>query len=200
MNNSRQFGKNVFTFIREVRGLAVRFAAIAAFLFYFNAIPVKFALTLSISSGVRFGAGASVFEGRFALRGALRRARREKVRKSPKRKKPSVAQLRALLKAARYLVKHMRIERLRAEGRVCAGDAAQTALLCGCAHALEGALSPLALPGAVRFSLAPDFSGSASDVTLSGMVSLRLGHIMLAALIAAGYDLRRRIEHGKASH
>lgn len=203
MNNSRQFGKNVFTFVMEVGALAVWIAAIAAFLFYLNAIPVKFALILYTDGRPGFGAGLAPFEGRFALRSANRRARGAK--KRPARKKNGRARahsaaLHGALKAGRYLLRHLKLDSLRVWGRVSMPDAAQTALLCGCARALEGALAPIAPPGAVRFSLQPDFSGGNSDVTLCGMVSLRTGHIILAALIGAWNTMLRRIQHGKTSH
>lgn len=183
--------------------MAVTLAAIAALLFYFCAIPVKFALVVRISNHPGFGAGAAAFEGRFALRRAGKRARGEKKHLPWKREEKKLARLDALpaaLKAGRYLLRHLRLEALRARGRLSAGDAAQTALLCGCASALEGALAPCAPPGAVRLALQPDFSGAGNDLTLCGMVSLRAGHIILAALIGAWNNCIRRIRHGKASH
>lgn len=183
--------------------MAVRLAAILAFLFYFNAVPVKFAFMLRLSSGAGFGAGVSAFEGRFAVRRARQRALGEKKRLPWKRAERDVdraAILPAVLAAGRYLLRHLHLDALRASGRVSTPDAAKTALLCGCASALEAALAPCAQSSLVRLRLEPDFSGAGSDVTLCGMVSLRLGHIMLAALIGARHFLIRRIQHGKASH
>ena len=70
---------------------------------------------------------------------------------------------------------------------------------CGCAGALEGTLEPFVPPGTLRLSLKPDFSMEKSDIQLYGMVSIRLGHIICAALIGAWNYIARRIRHGKAS-
>lgn len=183
--------------------MAVTLAAVAVLLFYLCAIPVKFALVVRIADAPGFGAGAAAFEGRFALRRAGKRARGEKKHlpwRKGERKIARTDALPAALKAARYLMRHLRLEALRAWGSLSAGDAAQTALICGCAGALEGALSPCVPPGTVRLALQPDFSGGGNDLTLCGMVSLRAGHIILAALIGAWNYLLRRIRHGKASH
>ena len=183
--------------------LAVRLAALAALLFYFCAVPVKFAFVLRIAEGTRFGAGAAAFENRFALRRAYARARGNRKHLPWKKVERRIVRwdtLPAALKAGRYLLRHLRLETLCARGRLSAGDAARTALLCGCAGALEGALAPCAPRGSVRFALQPDFTGAGCDLTLCGMVSLRIGHIILAALIGAGNFSLRRIRHGKASH
>ena len=183
--------------------MAVHLAAVAALLFYLCAIPVKFALVLRIKGRPGFGAGAAIFEGRFALRRAGKRARGERKHlpwQKDEKKLVRANALPAALKAGRYLLRKVRLESLCARGRLSAGDAARTALLCGCAQALEGALSPCAPPGAVRLDLQPDFTGAGNDLTLCGMVSLRTGHIILAALIGAWNQCLRRIQHGKASH
>lgn len=182
--------------------MLVFIAAGAVFLMYFSAIPIKLALILRISDHPGFGAGASVFEGRYALNSA--RLRSLGLKKHLPWKKTEMdlkksAILSAFLKSGRYLLKHTRLEHLRAEGRVSSPDAARTALICGCAQSLEGALIPCTPPGAVRLRLEPDFSSGVSDVFLCGMVSVRAGHIMLAALIGAWNFIARSISHGKAS-
>jgi len=202
MNNSRQFGKNVFTFIRRIEKLSVYIAAVLIFLYYLSAIPVKLALTLHISEYPGFGAGASVFEGRYALSSARLRSLGLKKRLPWKKTEMDLkksAALSAFLRSARYLLKHTRLEQLRAEGRVSSPDAAHTALICGCAQSLEGALIPCMPPGAVQLRLQPDFSSGTSDILLFGMVSVQAGHIMLAALIGAWNFMIRSIAHGKAS-
>ena len=50
--------------------MAVYFAAAAVLLFYLCCVPVKFAVEMRIRQGAAFGAGGSIFEGRYALRGA----------------------------------------------------------------------------------------------------------------------------------
>jgi len=182
--------------------LAVWLAAFAAFSFYAAAVPLKFALVVHICARPGFGAAASPFENRFALRSALLRARGEK-KPLPWKKAEIDLEKSCVLPAAwaagRYLLRHARLEKLHARGRVSTGDAARTALICGCANALEAALSPFAAAEAVQLRLEPDFSAGHSDVQLCGMISVRLGHIICAALIGAYQYASRRIKHGKAS-
>lgn len=179
--------------------MAVGLTALTAFLFYLGAVPVKIALFAKISDSATFGAGIAIFEGRFALRAALKRAKRKK----PRRSRPSLPSgdlLAELVRAAFRLLRHLRVEELWAQGRVCSANAAHTALICGCADALEGALAPVTPPGTVLLRLQPDFSAGQSDVFLRCILSLRAGHIMSAALSGAWHYAYRRISHGKASH
>lgn len=179
-------------------------AAAAALSFYFFAIPVKLALVLRLSARPGFGAGACVFEGRFALRKAGERARGEKKHLPWRRAGLDLEKsnaLNAFRKGVGHLLKHMQLESLRAQGFISAPDAARTAIICACAHSLEGALSSLVPSGCVQLRLQPDFSSMHSDVSICGMVSVPLGHIILAALICAwSYLTRRILSHGKASH
>ena len=180
----------------------VYIAAAIVFLYYFSAIPVKLAIILHISARPGFGAGASVFEGRYAFNSAHLRCLGLKKRLPWKRAETDLQRgpaLTAFLKSGKYLLKHIRLEQLRAEGRVSSSDAARTALVCGCTRVLEGSLLPIASPGRVQLRLEPDFSSGVSDVLFCGMVSVRAGHIMLAALIGAWNFTIRSISHGKAS-
>ena len=166
--------------------MPVYLAAIATFGFYLRAVPVKFALILRLSSHPGFGAGTSVFEGRFALRRAERRARGEKKRLPWRRAEADARKYRAAAITFRRLLRAARLEEVRASGYVGLPDAAQTALACGCVRALEAALRPVLAPGAVRLDVAPDFSGGGSDATLWCMFSISAGHIITSALIGAG--------------
>lgn len=182
--------------------MSVWIAAAAAISFYIFAIPVNFALTLRISARSGFGAGASVFEGRYAMKNALLRARGEKKRLPWMKAEMDIkknAVLPAAYAALKHLMKHAHLQTIRAEGRVSSPDAAHTALICGCAGAAEGMLQPVLPPGTLIIRLQPDFSSGRSDVTLCGMVWLRMGHIILAALIGAWKYTARRYAHGKAS-
>lgn len=174
----------------------------AALGFYLFFVPVKLALVLHLRARPAFGAGASVFEGRFALKSARRRAggKGPSRKKHPKLKLDKAAFLPALLKSGKYLLKHIKLESLRGDGYISAPDAAQTALICGGVHALEGALSPLLPHGVLHLGLQPDFSAQQSDARLCGIISICAGHIMIAALIGAWNYLSRRISNGKASH
>ena len=182
--------------------MLVYIAAAMVFLYYFFAIPVKLAIMLHISARPGFGAGASVFEGRYAFNSARLRCLGLKKHLPWKKAETDLQRgpaLTAFLKSGKYLLKHIRLEQLRAEGRVSSPDAARTALICGCARALEGALLPVVSPGRVQLRLEPDFSSGMSDVLLCGMVSARAGHIILAALIGAWNFTIRSISNGKAS-
>lgn len=180
----------------------VYITAALVLLYYFSAIPVKLAVILHISDHPGFGAGVSIFEGRYALNKARLRSMGLKKHLPWKRtekdfQKSSV--LSASLKAGRYLLKHTKLEKLQAEGRICSSDAARTALICGLTHTLEGALIPFVSPNTLRLRLDPDFSSGKSSVLLCGMVSVQTGHIMLAALIGAWNFILRSISHGKTS-
>ena len=180
--------------------MAVWSAAIAAVLVYLAAVPVKFAWVLCMDQSIAFGGGLALFEGRFALRSARRRMLGEKKHLPWKKTEADIlkrAVLPATRKAAGQL--HLHLDFLQICGRICTADAARTALICGSADALEGMLLPV-FPGKLRIRLQPDFSSGHSEVSLSGMVSTRLGHIIFAALIGAWHymNLRRKISRGKA--
>jgi hypothetical protein len=182
--------------------LTVYIAAVLVFLSYCLAIPVKFALSLHISAHPGFGAAASIFEGRYALNTAQLRSLGLKKhlpwKKAEMDFKKSAA-ISSAFRAGRHLIKHLRLEILRAEGHISSPDAAQTALICGYVRTLEGILISCFPSGSIQIKLEPDFSSGQSDVLLSGMVSVQAGHIILAALIGAWNYITRRRSHGKAS-
>ena len=165
--------------------MAVYLAAIFTFGFYLSAVPVKFALMLRISGQSGFGAGTAIFEGRFALKKANRRALGEKKHLPWKRAGADLSKLPSKVKLARHFLKNVRLESLHAQGRIGLPDAAQTALICGFARAAEGALGACATPGSVRFAINPDFSGGGIELVLWGMFSVSAGHIILGALNGA---------------
>ena len=177
-------------------------ATICLFLLYCAAIPVKFALYVHLNGRAGFGAGLSVFEGRYALRSAGARARGEKKPLAWRGNAPKL-QIRCVLPAAWralcYLARRVHLDQLRLEGRLSLSDAAHTALAYGCLRGAAGALAPVMDPRSLRFDLQPDFSAGPGCAGFSCIVSLRLGHIIAAALIGAWYYLARRIAHGKAS-
>ena len=182
--------------------MSVYIAAIAVFFIYLSAIPVKLAISLHICDHPAFGAGASVFEGRYALNSARLRALGLKKHFPWKKTETDLkknAALTAAMKAGWHLIRHTKLEQLHAEGHISSPDAAKTALICGCTQALEGALLPIAAPNTINIRLTPDFYAGSSDVLLFGMVSVQAGHIMLAALIGAWNFAIRSISHGKAS-
>ena len=165
--------------------MAVYLTAAAVFAFYLAAIPIKIAAIVEISSGVGFGAGLALFENRFACKRALRRAL-GKIPHLPWKKfemdAGKLAMLRALRRGAGYLMRHTCLEQIRLRGVIGTSDAAKTALICGLANAAGNALRPALRRGTVSICLQPDFSQAQMQVRLYGIISLRLGHIMLAAI------------------
>ena len=180
-------------FVVGVEILTVYLAAVLTFGFYLSAVPVKFALILRVTDHPGFGAGTSIFEGRFALRKANRRALGEKKHLPWKRADADLKKSPALVKISRDMLRRVRVEQLRIQGKIGLPDAAQTALICGFARAAEGALGACTAPGAVRFRLEPDFSGGGSDLLLWGMFSISAGHIILGALNGAWKSISDQI-------
>ena len=91
----------------------------------------------------------------------------------------------AMLRAALALLKRVQIH---GEATLCAGDAALTAIL-------SGAVMALTL-GRVR--ALPDFSEGPVRARAHGMVSVKPGHIMLAALVWAQAVISGRISVWKS--
>ena len=165
--------------------MAVYLAAIFTFGFYLNAVPVKFALMLRASGKPGFGAGIAIFEGRFALKKANRRALGEKKHLPWKRAGADLAKLPDRFRLARHFLRSVQLESLHIHGKLGLPDAAETALACGLLRAAEGALGACVQPGAVRFAVDPDFSGGGCELVLWGMFSITAGHIILGALNGA---------------
>ena len=168
--------------------MIVPFIAAGTALFYLSAVPVKIAFDLRAGEKTGWGAGVSAFEGRFARAAARRRLAKEK--KRPKRKLPAkinrLQLLKSALKTGKYILRHLQVNAFSARGALSLGDAALTALVCGAAGSL---ITALAAATDVRFecALQPDFSNPKIALAgeISGIVTLRAGHIMLAALIGA---------------
>lgn len=182
--------------------MAVCLTTIALFLAYAAALPVEFTFFVQLSPQAGFGAGISIFEPRFALKRAMQRAKGEKKHLPWKRAEMDLDHRRVLpaaWHAGRYILKRACIEHLFARGRISTPNAAQTAMLWGCTNMLEGLLFPLIPPERIQFQLQADFSAEESALELGGMVSIRLGHIICAAMICAWHYFARRHKHGKAS-
>lgn len=167
--------------------MTVRIAAAVVIFAYICALPVYIALFAQFRDSTKIGAGFSVWIPQIAVRTAEKRALESRVRGATRRRTPrekggfSVAALPAAWTLLRSLAKHVRIEDLSVTGSVCASDAARTALLCGCAWSARNALS--ACGATVPYiSLVPDFSCGTSDIRVVGMISIRVGHIILATI------------------
>lgn len=165
--------------------MPVYFAAAALAAFYLCMLPVKLALVLRLSppdqpsqpAKPSLLLGAAAFEPRLARRHARPFAGRRHSRASL----PSPLLLRSALKAAVYLLRCLRLDQLRVHGTLATGDAAQTALLCGAAEAVQAACTPLG--NRVSLTLKPDFTASASNIEAAGIIGIRAGHIICAALV-----------------
>ena len=180
--------------------MAVGMAALATFLFYLGAVPVKFAVLMRATSGASFSAGISIFEGRFAVKAAVRHAASHASKSGKFNFQLFIKLLPELTRAALYLLRRLHLDALSVQGRICLKNAAHTALTCGCAKLLQGALLPVVPAGSLHLDLQPDFSAGQSDVTAQCIISLRAGQIMFAALSGVWHYAYRRISHGKASH
>lgn len=164
----------------------------AVTLFYISAIPVHIALRLRVGPDNFFGFGISAFEPRFALKQSLQ-SRSFRRRKSSVKKEAITDILKGALRSLKYASDHTKIDRIRLEGRFGSGDAALTALVCGCATAADHALH-CTVGKKVHISLQPDFSTDVLQAELIGMISIRAGHIMLAALLGAFQYGSRRLK------
>lgn len=158
----------------------------AVTLFYLTAIPVHIAFRLRAGPDSRLGLGISIFESRFAMRHALRENTGFKTPKPRKKIHPLDA-----LDAAKTVLKHIKIDQIRLDGIFGASDAAVTALVCGGVSSMSCALR-CALGRNINLNLQPDFSSDRLRIDLTGMISMRAGHIMIAALLGAfQYGSRR---------
>lgn len=171
--------------------MIVTLAALICFGFYLANIPLKCALVFTSHPQAAIGRGVAIFEGRFALRRALRR---KKV--GGRFSLPDPVLLRPTLGAAKYLLRRIHIERLCLRGIVSTDDAASTAILAGLGNLISSASFPFG--GIVLVELYPDFSARGSDVELTGMIAAKLGHIILAALIFAFEYGKERYQKWKA--
>ena len=178
--------------------MAVGIAAAIVFLVYFACIPVVLAIKIRAAARMDFGAGISLFEGRFALRQAEKRLSAGKKRLH-RIKIFSGMEKASVLRTLKDLIRHARIESLRLSGSIALENAAATALVCGCAEAAKAAFGPLEVSEKITIQLKPDFSGGKSDVEFCGMFSMRAGHIICTALKSAVYLAKGRIQKWKST-
>lgn len=173
--------------------MALSMVTAAVTLFYLSAIPIHIALRLHIGANSFFGLGISAFEPRFALRQSLEKRRFDSRPPAFLKKLNGPDALKSGWRAFRYASDHIKIERIRLDGSFGSHDAALTALVCGGAAAVGCALGS-GFRRRVRISLRPDFSTDSIRAELVGMISVRVGHIMLAALLGAFQYGSRRLK------
>ena len=154
-------------------------AAVALTLFYIAAIPVHIVFRLQTDSEKPFRIGITLFDPRFAFSHPRRKRRNFR--------RPNAFHPFDALTAAKTVLRHMKFDQIRLDGEFGSGDAALTALICGSIFAIGSMLS-----GRTSLRLNPDFSADHLRIDLTGMISMRFGHIMTAALLSAfQYGLRR---------
>lgn len=173
--------------------MALSMVTAAVTLLYLSAIPIHIALRLRIGADSFFGLGVSAFEPRFALRQSLEKRRFGSRSPAFLRKLNGPDALKSGFQSFKYASRHIRIERILLNGSFGSHDAALTALVCGGASAIGCALRG-SFKRRVHISLRPDFSADSLRAELVGMISMRVGHIMLAALLGAFQYGSRRLK------
>ena len=170
----------------------------ALLIFYICFIPVKVALRLEIGEKILFSSGAAVFESRFAIRAAEKKAYDESKRPGLFGRWLKAAadsrKLSASFVSFRHFLRRMCIEELSAQGALSLPDAAQTAMACGAAKALAAALQRFSQ---IRIDLRPDFSAGHSRALIIGMFSISAGHIILAAIKGIAHYIKGGIAQWK---
>ena len=164
--------------------MALPLITAAVALFYLSAIPVKLEFCLRFGKDSGFSFGAAPFEARFAQKIAFRRRSAGNLPKHLLKNADPIALLKGGLRALNFARKHVRLDSLTLNGVLGTPDAALTALICGALTSLGYTLS-CCTSRPVHIALQPDFSAGRLSGELSGMISIRAGHIMLAALLGA---------------
>ena len=176
--------------------MALPLVTTAVALFYLGAVPLRIVMYLHLGQKTRFGLAIAPFEARFARKIALKRQSGQKKPPLFLRNMRLLPSLKAILRAARFLFRHIRLDRVEMNGAFGTDDAAATAWICGGLYAL-GTTIGCATRKPILLNVRPDFSGGALHADLNGMISVRVGHIILAALLGAyEYVAWRLKEHG----
>lgn len=155
----------------------VFFAACAWILLSLFFSPVYAVIVLAES-----GFGVSV--GFFTHLGAISRAQRYA---SGVQKKKSRAKRRIRRDIISYLFKRLRIERIFVTGVVSSEDAMVTALVWGLINAFS-----CAMPFYIQNEAKADFALGRTNVEITGILNVRAGHIMIAAVKHAAIAVRER--------
>lgn len=173
--------------------MLVALAAALTAMFYAVQIPIQVAFCARAGEKAGAALGVRPFAGNLALRAA--RKRLGKARRRKRGKKPPLKLIWAI---ARRLLPHVRLEQVSVRGEVGLRDAAATAIFAGAAAALTRAIGAAA--GArVTVRVQPDFQGERLRGEVFGIISLRVGHIMLAAC-GGILENSGRHRHGKTHH
>lgn len=116
----------------------------------------------------------------------------ERPKPKPKKKKSGHgSKAENLVEAILYVFKR-KSTRVRVSARVQTGDAYATALLCGFLHAAGGALR-------IPLRAEAGFSSDRAHIALRGMIRVKIGNIVMAALLHFARTKRRRLAQWKES-
>ncbi|MBR6767227.1 MAG: hypothetical protein IKM02_04680 [Clostridia bacterium] len=168
--------------------MIVYLVAAIEILLYLCAVPLHIAVCFQAGDSFSTSAAFSFFEGRFAKRRAFMRL--ERAEKKPPDAHKGISMPRKV-RLILHILRHMDSISIKIHGNVSTSDAAATALICGCARSVEYALRPF-FPG-LMLDIFPDFTGEKFRTELYGMISLRSGQIIRAALKGALKNANRRI-------
>ena len=166
--------------------MIVYWVALLETLVYLCAIPLHVAVFFHTENGIKVSAGFSLFEKRFAQKRAYRRLTKDNS-KHPKDAHAFPYHARLLIR----ILLRLRYGRIYVHGSFSTGDAAHTALIMGSINAIEYALRPF-IPH-MYLNISPNFNASISYARFDGMISLRSGQIILAAISGAMKNTGRRI-------
>ena len=158
-------------------------ALVAAF--YLCAVPVRLGIEVRAGQEGRPLLWLGVFyRARLWVKPVQLRLPHPERKQNPKKGPP----MRDMLKAARFLYRHLTIDRL--DARVALDDACKTALCSGLLQVAFKLVSP-------RARVHPAFDAPRAQLAALCIVTVRLGHIILAALLAARIWITWRLKHGQ---
>lgn len=167
--------------------------------FYASNVPVRAAFSISLGEQNALRLGVGVFSAGWIWEKNLEGAALFSPGWAKRARMPlNSGSVRFFLRAARYLMRHAVVRDARLSLLLGTGGAASTALICGAVNAVLSVLAARRVP--VRARVAPRFEGRALKLSAGGMLSVRAGHIILAAVLGAAQDIARRVKNGKASH
>ncbi len=153
-----------------------------AFIYYAYELPVVFAIAARVGS---YGVGL----GAVSAKGAIRRARTRAAldMPKPKKKKLFMPDSKALFRLAYHIFRRGNLLYIEITGTLGLHDAMYTALSCAALQSLGAAFRDV-----VYVRVTPDFSSRASNLEISGIAEIKLGHIIRAALKTAMTTFKKR--------
>lgn len=173
--------------------MLVALTAVLVAAFYAANVPLKVAFCARVGGSMGASLSVRAFEGRFALRAAKRRLSEAREPSKPKAERRALG---TAWRAARRLLKHIRLEYLSVSLDLGLADAAGTAIAVGCVNAILQATR--ASTGArVVCRVRPDFREARFEGEVAGIISLTAGHIIFAALLGT-IESSGRNQHGQA--